>query len=163
MLAGFLEEVNTFISSNQSTLTVIFVPILTLWVTARVSKSNANVADISQEKQRKLAHQLKLAEFRQAWIDNLREDFAIYSALTWDAETNAGLESKKERIKVQTRILLRLNPRDKDYDLVVQSLRNPVADKSKGRQAIYEIAQPLLKREWDRLKADLAEVDEIAI
>jgi len=50
---------------------------------------------------------------------------------------------------------MRMNPEDPDYESLIASLQNPVADPSKNREALYVIGQRILKREWDRLKADV--------
>jgi hypothetical protein len=85
----------------------------------------------------------------------MRTDLALYTARTWNASLNQGVEAEKERVTAQARILMRMNANDPDYAALVRSLSNPVADREADRKALFQIGQGILKREWERLKADL--------
>lgn len=117
----------------------------------------------------------KVAEFRQAWIDNLREDIASFITLIsqanhlmdWCMKHNGGnatdeldevliLLSKKYNL-----IILRLNKID-DLGLILimdklissyqPEIFNYGYNKSK-RIEILEISHDILKTEWDRVKS----------
>jgi hypothetical protein len=156
---GLVEKINTWITDHLTLVVSVGVPVLTVLVTLLVSYLTITASTKAQSRQRKLEHQLKLADFRQAWIDDMRTDLALYTARTWSASLNEGIDAEKERVMAQARILMRMNPNDPDYDAIKKSLGNPVANLEAGRKALFQIGQGILKREWERLKADLNAVD----
>jgi hypothetical protein len=156
----WIDNLNTWIDGHLPFVVSVGVPVLTVLAAAVVSLFTTWANNKAQNRQRELMHQLKLADFRQAWINDMREDFALYTARTWSADLNEGLEAKKERIVTNARILMRMNPNDPDYEEMRTSLLNPVAMPQADRKALFEVAQRILKREWDRLKKDLEAVDK---
>ena len=155
-----IESLNTWLANHPALVVSFGVPLLTVFVTAIVSIATTRANTKAQERQRELSHQLKLADFRQAWINDMRDDFALYTARTWSAELNKGIDAQKDAIMAQARILMRMNPDDSDYKTLQESLRNPVASPEEGRKALFTLGQRILKREWERLKADLRAVEE---
>ncbi|MBO7705392.1 MAG: hypothetical protein J6S68_07045 [Acinetobacter sp.] len=155
----WLESLNAWAASHLVLVVSVGVPLLTVFVTAFVSIVTTRANTKAQERQRILLHKLKLAEFQQAWINDMREDLALYTARTWDNELNEGVESAKERVMAQARILMRMNPSDPDYAFLQQSLRDPLARPQTDKKALYVVGQRILKREWERLKQDLNEVN----
>ena len=89
----------------------------------------------------------------------MRDDIAEYSALTWNSEINTGVESQKALVTLQARILMRMNPDDIDYPKLQSALATPVADQNEGRKALAIVARGILKREWERFKADLEDIE----
>jgi hypothetical protein len=157
-----VERVNTFLGDYANILTsvgtLLLVGCLTIYAT--------HLANISSEQRernnRRIAVELKKAEFRQAWINSMREDLAQYSAFHWSRELQGGIEEKRQAVQLQARILMRMNPEDKDYGALLDALRHPVANESEGREALAIVGQKFLKREWERLKDDLDEIDRIS-
>lgn len=156
---GWVEKIDSWVADHLTLVVSVGVPILTVLVTVLVSYLTIKANTKAQSRQRKLEHQLKLADFRQAWIDDMRTDLALYTARTWSPSLNEGVEAEKERVMAQARILMRMNPNDPDYDAMKKSIGNPVADPEAERKALFQIGQGILKREWERLKADLNAVD----
>ena len=154
-----LNEIDTWLASHLTLVASVGVPLLTVVLTGWISYLTTKANTSAQDRQRELSHQLKLADFRQSWINDMREDFAIYTARTWNEDLNKGVEAQKELVMAQARILMRMNPSDPDYETMSDSLRNPVAKPEAGTKALFEVGQRILKREWDRLKSDLTEVD----
>jgi len=118
------------------------------------------------EKERALGVQLKLAEFRQDWINGLRSDLADYSAATF--HTNAiplSDENLRDIIALGSRIMMRMNPKDPDFSAFKTALSHALpgtsdeAETAKNSETVVAIGQRVLKREWERLKLDLAEID----
>jgi hypothetical protein len=151
--------INSWIDGHLPLVVSVGVPVLTAIAAGMVSFLTTRANNKAHERQRKLTHQLKLADFRQAWINDMREDVALYTARTWSADLNEGLEAKKERIVTNARILMRMNPNDPEYEAMRISLLNPVAMPQTERLALFEVGQRILKQEWDRLKKDLEAVD----
>ena len=156
---SWADNINTWIDGHLPLVVSVGVPVLTGIVAAVVSYLPTLANNNAQNRQRELTHQLKLAEFRQAWINDMREDFALYTARTWSDDLIEGVDARKERIITHTRILMRMNPNDPDYEAVRSSLLTPKAVPEDGREALFLIGQRVLKREWERLKKDLKEVD----
>ncbi len=154
----FLSTLDAWIANHLTLVVSVGVPLLTVVLTGLISYITTIANTNAQDRQRSLDHQLKLADFRQAWINDQREDFATYTARTWSESLNKGAEAEKERVMAQARILMRMNPKDPDYETLLESLGNPVANPNEDRKALFEIGQRILKREWERLKTDLKAV-----
>ena len=154
-----LNDIETGLASYPTLAISVGIPLLTLIVTVTVTLITTCANGLAHRKQRQLESQLKLAEFRQAWIDGMREDLALYTALTWSAEANEGVDSEKARVIANARVLMRMDTEDPNYEAVQQSMHSPRASKDKGRRALYQIGQDILKAEQTRLIADLEAVD----
>ncbi|OJI95336.1 hypothetical protein LY10_01027 [Planktotalea frisia] len=159
MKFDFIDILSAWIDERQALLILIVMPLLTLIVTWRINKASERRAFQQRLIERSLSRQLKLADFRQRWIDEMRDDIAEYSALTWNSEINTGVESQKALVTLQARILMRMNPDDIDYPKLQSALATPVADQNEGRKALAIVARGILKREWERLKADLEDIE----
>jgi len=156
---AWIQGINAWIDGHLALVVLVGVPLLTAGVTAFVSykATQANIG--AQDKLREHNNQLKLAEFRQSWINDMRQDLALYTARTWSEELNKGNEATKERVMAQARILMRMNPKDPDYEGLLEALQNPVAKPDENRRGLFELGQNILKREWERLKSDLNETE----
>lgn len=127
-----------------------------------------------------LAKEQKTSEFRQAWIDGLREDlasfFAAARAYTRNTASNklgyGDIFSEKElnefRYEVANtfyKIKLRLNPNESEHIKLLELLENAIkmqnqilANQTTDIDAITyfdqatEYARPVLKNEWRRVK-----------
>ena len=154
-----VDRINCFLGENANILTsvgtLVLVGCLTIYAT--------HLANFSSERRernnRRIAVELKKAEFRQAWINSMREDLAQYSALHWSRELQGGVEERREAVALQARILMRMNPEDRDYGALLDALHHPIANQTEGREALAIVGQRFLKREWERLKDDLDEID----
>ena len=70
--------------------------------------------------QTRATQQLKHAEFRQAWINALREEMARFLLLA--VQTSTGAKKKSEAIHSMAMILMRMNRTDKHYDELVENM-----------------------------------------
>ena len=116
-----------------------------------ISQSNAKL-------QTHLAANVKLADFRQAWINGLRDDMAAFQAL--GVTPGVAQRSEQEFYRLGTRIELRMNPQDPDYDELHECLYAFLhADDDHRKYAAnpryVEVCQRILKREWDVLKNEV--------
>ena len=103
---------------------------------------------------------LRIAEFRQNWIDSLREDLAEFQSYG----VTPNFEPSRERrfYELGTRIELRLNPDDPLYPDLQNELYGflwtshaDAKDKFANNPQFISLSQKLLKLEWDRLKRDV--------
>ena len=144
-----------------------FVAALVAWLGHRISRSNAMLAaEISQrnaELQAALHANVKLAEFRQHWINALREDMAKFQAM--GAVPSGEPTESQDFYELGTRIELRMNPDDPDYNELQDALYSYYSaheeiDKLEANAPFVEVCQRILKREWDVLKSDLRRLDK---
>ncbi len=118
-----------------------------MWGVLSILLAGAGAAGLASLVAGWLSHKVKLSEFRQAWINDLRADVAEFIGITHQwvqvydrisaAETSderKTLNDKKlskintEAIVVLSRIEMRINPRNNEYkkddDAFLQALRN---------------------------------------
>ena len=113
----------------------------------------------SSEKQARIQTALELAEFRQAWIDTLRDTMAQFQSLG----VTPGLDHIKrpEFFQTGTKIQLLMNRDDPDYAVLDECLYNFLMadteqEKYRSNPDYIDVCQRILKREEERLKSDLA-------
>jgi Flp pilus assembly protein TadB len=136
--------------------------VLSSILTSRASDRAAKLAQQSIEHQTRLNAKAKVAEFRQAWINNLRDAMAKFVRLS-----NAGVKADKDELtETMMHIELLMNRRDQRYP----ELRKYMADfvrtvmgKGTGEdvrfQEFIHICQDILKEEWEVLKKELLELE----
>lgn len=139
-----LNPLENWLSNHLTLVASVGLPLLTVSLTGWVSYLTTKANTKAQGRQRDLDYQLKLAEFRRSWINDVRDDFAIYTARTWDKDLNEGKEPRKEQVMAQARILMRMSPSDPEYETLLHSLRNPVAKSDDGRNALFELGSASL-------------------
>jgi hypothetical protein len=145
--------------SSQVTIT-IFVPLavgafftfLSVWLSGRNARSNA-------ERQNDLAAKMKLADFRQAWINQLRDCLA-------DLQARGLMSSHKddemlELFRIAAKVCLLMNKGDTHYttlsNLMDLLIRNADQDsRIKYVRELTPLSQDILKTEWEVLKRDLS-------
>lgn len=155
-----LKEITTWLTANQLLVFSLLVPTISAivaWVSAWYSTRRA-----MRTEQSKLKFQstLKISEFRQNWINELRDtmsDFQSHGVLPGNDPTK-----DREFYRLGTKIELLMNPEDPDYQDLSRMMYRFLIDSEGEDSAKYgnnaefvEICQKILKREWERLKADL--------
>lgn len=105
--------------------------------------------------------QIKHADFRQNWINALRDEMTNFQSLAvakqpWSEETDAAL------VKSSTKVLLLMNPKDRDYQKLLNALHAVLAgwhvERDKWLDAHAELimlCQQILKREWSVTKREM--------
>jgi hypothetical protein len=110
------------------------------------------------KKQIKSAHTIKIAEMRQAWINDLRSAMSKFQS--YGVTPNLDHSNEREFYEAGTRIELLMNPKDSDYPelqaclysfLQAQSLEK----KYEANPKYVAVCQRVLKREWETLKGEL--------
>lgn len=172
-------EVENFIRSKLGTIFSISSALLISFLALLTAYLSSASSEKQREADRLLNTELKLSDFRQAWIDVLRKDCSQVVSISYsffdDKETQL---SKLAELKgLEAHIRLRLNPLD---DAIVE--RNiekllvrlisalEISQKRdckcfadikiedvviKRREAFAELSAQLLKKEWDVLKDNL--------
>ena len=103
---------------------------------------------------------MKISEFRQAWINSLRDCMAEFQSLGITPGHKPA--SDREFYRLGTKIELLMNPDDPDYNKLQNSLyaflessEGDIVEKYGNNPEFISICQRVLKREWARLKDDL--------
>jgi hypothetical protein len=131
-----------------------------------IGRKQANAALVSANAALKNSENVgrhKVAEFRQAWINNvidtLSEHHSIISTIPAGQSANSGDERKLAGLKAKLAILL--NPDEADTVALLNAMEKVDASKTDQEFAANEaqmltVARRLLKTEWVRLKGELA-------
>lgn len=116
-----------------------------------------------------ITNQAKVSEFRQKWIDALREDAATLVTHTFFVhgvklreETDADLSESYIQInQVSARIRLRLNPEEKESRVIISAMDkmsnaghhvSQVLNVAQYEREFEAAVQVVLKKEWRRVK-----------
>ena len=165
-MSDFFTSANEWLNGHLQLVTIVGIPILTLCVTSFVNRSAEKRSAQERRIERNLAKEMKLADFRQKWIDALRNDMAEFIAMTLEDAEKRAHEHYINQNMIFARINLRLNPNDPNYNSLLKCLGNLVEAKDKSDDETKDLAsratilcQEMLKIEWDRLKSDLQQIE----
>ncbi|MGV6839495.1 MAG: hypothetical protein ACWA40_04805 [Planktomarina sp.] len=102
----------------------------------------------------------QIAQFRQQWINELRDDLAEFHSIGVTPEHTP--DTDMEFYRIGTRIELMMNPDDEDYKELqeimygyLKTARSSTLEKYANNPRLVDISQRILKREWERLKNDV--------
>lgn len=162
-----IQAAEIFIRENHGiiiSLGTVFLLSLLAYATAAISSASAEKA---QKANRSLSSELKLSDFRQSWIDALRDDLSLASKLAARFEEDfKDSVIKAELVEVIARVRMRMNPNDPDDDALAAAFAKALGASKVAygwddeTEAISIVGQRILKREWERLKADLKRIEE---
>ena len=112
----------------------------------------------NNNKQLMSSHALKLAEMRQAWINNLRDAMSVFQS--YAVTPNVDQANTRELYEHGTRIELMMNSNDPEYKALTDSMYKFLAattqsEKYAANPDFVAVCQKILKSEWDRLRGDL--------
>ena len=107
------------------------------------------------------AAQIKHADFRQAWINSLRDEMSTFQSLA----VGSALDDKDNEQKLAasgTKILLLMNPKDPEYKALLNGLHAVMAGWRVSRSnflikhaEMNALCQRILKREWNVTKREM--------
>lgn len=105
-----------------------------------------------------MAHATKMAEFRQAWLNELRAAMAAFQSFGVTPDLDHFAE--REFFASGTKIELLMNPKDENYGELSRCLYNflaarSVEEKFSANPVFVNVCQKILKAEWEVLKAEL--------
>jgi len=135
---------------------------LVSWIGHRVSRKNAlltaEISRLNAQLNASLESTVKLAEFRQNWINEMRADMAAFQSKCVFLKTRP--EIVDQVFEIENRILLRMNPRDVNHDnlsMTMYRIRTANTPKELGSETnkFVQVCQLILKDEWDVLKREL--------
>lgn len=155
-----IEQISAWVNSHQLLVISVAVPIFSALVATAASWYATRKTLKANKHRMNFEGVMKIAEFRQAWINNLRDEMAEFQSYGVHPESNPA----QERIfyKLGTKIELLMNPNDPDYPELQQQMYaflsvsdGDTVDKYSQNPKFIELCQRILKREWDRLKRDI--------
>ncbi|NDW46198.1 hypothetical protein [Ruegeria sp. PrR005] len=163
---GFFEKIEEFISVYDGTLIALGTLFLVSLLAILTTHLSNVAADRRERSNRRIQAELKLSDFRQLWINELRIDLAVYMAEVRFRKNREDLSRLEE---VSTRIFLRLNQNEEDAfklgGMIAKLVRVVRAENYDEEDEIVSeilrLSRVVLKKEWERLKSDLrtAQVD----
>ena len=136
---------------------VVIGGFITSWPALRGHRINKENAEL----QARLTANVKLAEFRQAWINNLRNDMADFQARS--ISYRPGVDNFEEIHKIGSRIELHINPKDKLLPALRDSMAacissNTPQQKIDANGQFVSICAKILNAEWKVLKKEVKSV-----
>lgn len=166
----FLERLELIISKYDGTL----ISLGTLFLVSGLALLTTHLANTSaakrEEYNRRIQAELKLAEFRQTWINDLRNNIAEYvSHVGFTRDLQQNVDSEKVG-NIAARVELLMNAQDpnlKPLRKAMATLYNASISKdessSEAMAELTHVGQEILKTEWDRLKKDLASIKDYEV
>ncbi len=162
------EELSAWLIEHQLLVTLVATPLLSLVIGGAAAWYSSRKALASAQTERMYQSAIEIGRYRQAWIDALRDDLAEYAGITTVAHLDVPPPEKVERAAVLAqRIRLRVNRSDSDYAELTATLTAMLEQyllKSENQitrvKPIVPLSQAILKREWERLKADLRKAEK---
>jgi len=155
-----IDTISTWIDSHKLLVVSIIIPVASAVLAALSSWYSTRRALKTERERLNFQAKLKVNEFRQSWINDLRDtmsEFQSYGVLP-DGDPS----QEKEFYRLGTKIELLMNPKDPDFGKLQQYLYaflhtsdGDAIDKYGVNAEFVATCQGILKREWDRLKADL--------
>lgn len=159
-------QIEDFLTRYDAILTSVG----TLLLVSALALSGTYLANRSSERRenanRRTQIEMRLAEFRQDWIDGLRDDLAELASIL-NSDTDLDKRRHEKMVVLHARIMLRMNNGDMKYPDLLNGMSGYIkaARLEGGKERdialtaahteLITVSQDILKREWDRLKKDL--------
>ena len=175
---GFLSRLEQFVSAYDGLLaslgTLFLILGMGVWTTYLSNKSAA----ARQRADRITSAELKISEFRQAWIDKLRQDLADVVFLTsvngTSEDSSANVQRVEKLKKLDSLVRLRLNPGETKAQELAGAVRKVIdlsemvsngcndkfSDMLAARESLAKLSAEYLKVEWEVVKHVLQKAKE---
>lgn len=140
-------------------ITTSIATVIASKIASRATRIGAEVSREGMGKQIDFQTRSKMAEFRQAWINELREQMATLQSV--GVTPNFEHQQRSEFYKAGTKIELLMNRNDPRYDRLQDLMYCFLDAKTKEEKfacnaPFVEVCQDILKAEWEVLKKELA-------
>jgi hypothetical protein len=165
-----LIELNDWIGRNQPLLASVAIPLITLIVTLSVNSFSNARASKDRILQREMTRKIKIADFRRDWIDELRSELAEVVQLSGSdfiskSSELSGSKHVFELYALVSKIEMRLNPEDENYDLLRRDLElctkaSSTEEIAFAHAGIVTNGRKVLKTEWEKLKSEMRSIDD---
>ena len=158
-----MSEIWAWLEANHLIFISLFLPCFSV-LTAFFSSQYAVRRTLASARVERVYQATALVSgFRQDWINALRDDIAEHQAICLgsmpELNPNGLSQDRSYRLaELANRILLRVDFRDPDYKALSTALavdRLRISESCVPAPNTNQIAQSILKREWERLQRDL--------
>lgn len=159
-------DLNKWLLDHQALVVTFGIPLLTALSAAIVSLVTTKANLIAQRKQRLLQVETQLCQFRQIWIDALRDDLSLCANLAARfQEDHANVQVRSELVGIISRVRMRISLNDPDDEELTKAFAKALgasqefSEWDENTETISIVGQRMLKREWERLKLDLRAIE----
>jgi hypothetical protein len=149
-----------WIVDRWATLTSLGTLVLVGFLTIGSTHIANTAAERREASNRSISAELKIVEFRQQWINGLRDDISEFLSLSGDKLSSEALD----RVHLlNVRIMLRLNPTEDltrelmtDITAILSAMNSKNSKELQAGQTQMQMtSSAILKGEWDKLKLAL--------
>jgi len=157
-----VDEASKWIDAHQLLVVSVLIPLVSALAAAASSWYSTRRALRVERTKMAFEGTLKITDYRQAWINSLRDEMAEFQS----HGILPGNDPTKDRefYRCGTKIELLMNPSDPDYQKLqalmygfLSAANGDTFDKYGHNAQFVIVCQGILKREWERLKADIRE------
>jgi hypothetical protein len=136
------------------------VPVATILGALAGAAVSSFITRRNAKEQNALASRTKLADYREAWLNRLRDAIAEFGAAALSSPSDSGGLNRHRIDELTIKIRLLMNRRDSRYGtldgiLAAVSDRKMEDDPGEFASRLTMLAQDILKTEWEILKYDL--------
>lgn len=157
-----IDSLSIWLDAHQLLVVSIIIPLISVVVASLASWYSTHRVLRAEREKRDFQAAVKVVDFRQAWITELRNAMAEFQSYGVLPDANPSLD--REFYQLGTKIELLMNPNDQEYKTLQGHLYSFLAVASGTREEKYRTnaeylatCQSILKREWCRLKFDLGQ------
>jgi F0F1-type ATP synthase membrane subunit b/b' len=169
-------------SGVVSSLVIGIIAGLGFWITFKTSTAaNERIVNVTRENnfyEMKFRAEIRIAEMRQAWIEDLRQHLAQFAEEAFKSLIIAQKGGDVFHLRIQylrSYIRLKINNKEDSHKRLFESIRtiigllNAVIDDAESQAAnefrdalsnFEQIADAILKEEWQRVKTEIRAVNE---
>ncbi|WP_135501630.1 hypothetical protein [Roseovarius aestuariivivens] len=158
-------EFEGFIRKYSGTLISLGTLLLVSVLTVFAAHLSSQAAEKTAKNNRRIQAELKVAEFRQKWITDMRNDIAELVGLSFHSTKE---EDFAKAYELSMKIELRLNPTEElaksvSNCLVEVSKKSNDVERYKAISNLVLESRKYLKSEWSRLKYELEQAQILGI
>jgi hypothetical protein len=155
-------------------LATVFVAAVTLFISLKTLRQND---DLNRQRNRQSAD-IRIAEMRQLWIDDLRQHLAQFSEETFQAISLSREEKPAYHLKIvylRSYIRLKLNTKEEKHQTLMRAISDVIeitnrfvghqhdrsedgkhlSDYNNALARLNTVSDEVLKEEWSRVKAEI--------
>lgn len=155
------EDLDAFLGKYQNLLislgTLFLVSLLAVWGTHLTNSS----AERREKSNRRVQAELQVSQFRQAWINEMRDDLSEFTYLVFNKKEKSSVNAKATHLlfKIQIRLNTK-EPLAKSLDDIVMDILVHKGSEDERAELILklvEASRAYSQNEWKRLKEDIQE------
>lgn len=132
-----------WVAAGAAVLAAVVGPLISVYIGGRQNKTAAAIA-------RQQINASLVSASRQTWVDNLRNAIAEFQAIQYNLGFRGGHSYELGSEEDHEKLLIQM---DKALSIAYAAGSEARREMVVTQTAITEIAQRLLKREWERIKA----------